>query len=105
MSSFSISRRAVATRCGVPEICARLFAVGNPALADLIAVWGVDDLVVGVIELLLVHVEPDQRPCARGLSPRRSCGGARGEEHICVDGAGSSCIGFCREGGGLQALA
>ena len=36
-------------------------AVEHVALVDLIAVRRVDELVVGVVERLLVHVEPDQR--------------------------------------------
>jgi len=28
----------------------------------VVAVGGVDKLVIGVVEILLVHVEPDQRP-------------------------------------------
>ncbi len=36
-------------------------AVECVALVHLIAVWRVDELVIGVVERLLVHVEPDQR--------------------------------------------
>src|SRR5262249_24582973 len=36
--------------------------VAGAALEDVIAVGGVDELVIGVVEILLVHVEPDRRP-------------------------------------------
>src|SRR5204863_9847813 len=60
----------------------RRFAVGRIAPGDLRLVGRVDALVVGVVELLLVEVEPHARPLRagrllRGLSPRR----ARRHEH------------------------
>src|SRR5205814_1050417 len=60
---------------------AHLFAVDDAALADLIAVGGIDHLVVGVVERLLVHVEPDERSFrtrAAGGNGRRTRGGQYG---------------------------
>ena len=57
---------------------ARACAVGDPPLGDLLAVGGIDDLVVGLVERLLVHVEPNERPlAARLLRPRGSARGDR----------------------------
>ncbi len=53
-------------------------AVGEPALGDLLAVRRIDILVVGVVELLLVHVEPDDR--AFGL--RRRGGQSECSSHV-----------------------
>ena len=47
------------------EARAHAVAVEHVALVHLVAVRRIDDLVVGVVELLLVHVEPDQRALAR----------------------------------------
>src|SRR5262249_46455864 len=44
------------------EAFAGELAVADAALEDVIAVGGVDELVIGVVEILLVHVEPNQRP-------------------------------------------
>src|SRR5262249_27968440 len=53
-------------------------AVGDPPLGDLLAIGCVDDLVVGVVERLLVHVEPNERTLrARRLRPDRWVGGER----------------------------
>ena len=54
-------RRAVGEAQRLAEPRQRRGAVGEPPLADLVAVRRVDDLVVGVVELLLVHIEPDDR--------------------------------------------
>src|SRR5437588_527320 len=54
-------------------------AVENAALGDLLAIGRVDDLIVGVVELLLVHVEPHARTfCPRRLRQRRAARGHRG---------------------------
>src|SRR5262249_30526895 len=45
-------------------------AVGLPAGMDLVAVGGIDGLVVSVVERLLVHVEPDQRALGTGCGKR-----------------------------------
>src|SRR5262249_41115645 len=34
-------------------------AVGDAPLGQLVAVWRIDELIVGVVERLLIHVEPD----------------------------------------------
>src|SRR5262249_10607275 len=47
---------------GRAEAFAGALAVVGAALEDVVAVGGVDELVVGVVEILLVHGEPDQRP-------------------------------------------
>src|SRR5262249_21307644 len=68
--------RSVGNAGGSADRGARALAVGNPALGDLVAVGRVDDLVVGVVELLLVHVEPDSWTLgARGLRPRAAARG------------------------------
>src|SRR5262249_42967679 len=52
---------------------ARPFAVGDAPLGDLLAIGRVDDLIIGVVERLLVHVEPNERTLgARLLRPRGS---------------------------------
>src|SRR5260370_30943868 len=43
-------------------------AFAGAALVELIAIWRVDRLVVGVVKLFLIHVKPDARP----LGARRS---------------------------------
>ena len=53
---------AVRNALGGAQNSARPLAVGNPALAHLITIGRIDELIVGVIEFLLVHVQPDQRP-------------------------------------------
>ena len=69
--------RPVGAALGRADDRARLVAVGDPAFGDLLAIGRIDHLVVGVVERLLVHVEPDQRPLrARLLRPR---GTARGD--------------------------
>src|ERR1051325_3527383 len=58
MSSFSISPAPYAKRARRAKALARELAVGCVARADLPAVRRVDRLIVGIIELCLVHVEP-----------------------------------------------
>ena len=58
-------RRAVAQALRRAEPRAHLLAVGAIALDDLCEVGGVFRLVVGVVELLLVEVEPHQRAFRR----------------------------------------
>src|SRR5262249_32175061 len=48
----------------------RPLAVGDPAPDHLGAVGGIDFLVVGVVQLALVHVEPDDRALAWRLRHR-----------------------------------
>ena len=56
--------------------CSR--AVGKAALRNLLAVGGIDDLVVGIVERLLVHVEPNERSLgAQWLCPHGSACGDR----------------------------
>src|SRR5262249_19979079 len=77
--------RAVGDALGRTDGGARPLAVGDPALGDLLAIGRVDDLIVGVVERLLVHVEPNERTLgARLLRPRgsarryrRAAGGGR----------------------------
>ena len=65
--------RAVGDALGRTDGGARLLAVGDASLGDLLAIGRVDDLVIGVIERLLVHVEPNERTLgARLLRPRGS---------------------------------
>src|SRR6185295_8170096 len=45
---------------GFAEHLTRLLAVPSSALGDVRLIWRVDDLIVGVVEVLLVHVEPDE---------------------------------------------
>ena len=70
--------RAVGDARGRADGGARLLAVGDPALGDLLAIGCVDDLIIGVVERLLVHVEPNERTLgARLLRPRGSARGHR----------------------------
>ena len=55
-------RRPIGEALGRAEAFAGELAVAGAALEDVVAVGGVDELVIGVVEILLVHVEPDQRP-------------------------------------------
>jgi len=43
------------------------------ALGDLVTIGRIDDLIIGVVEFLLVHVEPDDR----AFDSRRRCGSHR----------------------------
>src|SRR5262245_17829021 len=53
----------------------RAFAVGDPPSGDLLAIRGVDDLVIGIVERLLIHVEPNERTLrAWRLRPHGSTG-------------------------------
>ena len=54
-----------------PDAGAHRLAVRRVALEHLVAVRRVPDLVVGVVQLLLVHVEPHQRPLL--ARRRRGC--------------------------------
>src|SRR5262249_56150374 len=53
--------RAIGDALGRADGSARPLAVGDAALGDLLAIGRVDDLIVGVVERLLVHVEPNER--------------------------------------------
>src|SRR5215468_2019546 len=65
--------RAVGDALGRADGGARLLAIGDAPLGDLLAIGRVDDLIIGVIERLLVHVEPNERTLgARLLRPRGS---------------------------------
>src|ERR1700730_9634252 len=54
--------RPIRDSLGRSEALADELTVAAATLAHLIAIWGVDRLVVGVVKLFLVHVEPDARP-------------------------------------------
>src|SRR5215831_11636910 len=70
--------RAVGDALGRADGGARPLAVGDAALGDLLAIGRVDDLIIGVVERLLVHVEPNERTLgARLLRPRGSARGNR----------------------------
>ena len=58
---FLDSRGAVGDTVRRTEDRAHLFVVGGAALGDVRLVRGIDELVIGVVELLLIHVEPDKR--------------------------------------------
>ncbi len=76
--------RPIGEALGQPQHCARFLAVGDAALADLVTIGGIDDLVIGVVELVLVHVEPHPRPFpARVL---RRCRGACRDCHAAGSG-------------------
>ena len=64
-------RRPVGKPLRRAEARAHLFAVGRVAIDDLRQVGGVFRLVVGVVQLLLVQVEPDARPLLAHRSSRR----------------------------------
>src|SRR5262249_17711123 len=75
--------RAVGDALGRADGSARPLAVGDAPLGNLLAIGRVDDLIIGVVERLLVHVEPNERTLgARLLRPRGSArrdgGAARG---------------------------
>src|SRR5262249_62164852 len=55
-------RRPVGEALGRAEAFAGELAVAGAAFEDVVAIGGVDELVISVVEILLVHVEPDQRP-------------------------------------------
>ena len=67
--------RTVGEPLGRTEPRAHPVAVELVALVHLVAVRRIDRLVIGVVERLLVHVEPDQRSFrARLLRPRGTAG-------------------------------
>src|SRR6266508_6773772 len=72
--------RAIGEALGRAEALAHELAVPGKALEDVVEVGRIDQLIIGVVEVLLVHVEPDQRTLlARRLrSPLRHGGAARG---------------------------
>src|SRR5215470_15902167 len=77
-----IGRGAVSHALGGTEVLANEFADADPPLVHLIAIWRVDRLVVGVVELFLIHVEPDEgalwaRSSLRGGTGRNRRGGGR----------------------------
>ena len=69
--------RAVGEALGRAEALANDLAVADAALEDVIAIGRIDELIVGVVELLLVHVEPDQWP----LGPRAPVRPRRARRH------------------------
>src|ERR1043165_572247 len=77
-------RRPVREPYRIAEPLARRLAVAGVALDDLLQVGGVLRLVVGVVELLLIHAEPDRRPLlARRRRLREGGAGYRGERGGC----------------------
>lgn len=82
--------RAVSQPLGRPNTRTHRLAVGHVAAGDLALVRRIDALVVGVIEFLLVQVEPDQRPLhARRRSRLRERRVSRHHCRACEQG--SSC--------------
>ena len=75
-------RRAVGETPGRTEAFAGELAVAGAALEDVVAIGGVDELVISVVEILLVHVEPDQRSLDpwRLRRPLRQCRSSRAED-------------------------
>src|SRR6266853_4826209 len=73
-----VRRRPVGDTPGRTETGADQLAFAGAALVELIAIWRVDRLVVGVVKLFLIHVKPDAGP----LGARRGllCNGA-GRNH------------------------
>src|SRR5262249_27565311 len=80
--------RAISEALRSAEPLAHEFAVAGATLHDSLDIRRIDPLIVSVIELFLVHVEPDQWPfrahCRRGLRPcntrdSRDNGSARGQ--------------------------
>src|SRR5262249_16348551 len=80
-------RRPVGEAVGRAEAFAGELAVAGAALEDVVAIGGVDQLVIGVVEILLVHIEPDQwpldpwwlrRPLRQGWPSSAEGGGGRG---------------------------
>src|SRR6266511_6241408 len=67
---------------GRAEPFAGELAVAGATLEDVVAIGGVDELVIGVIEILLVHVEPNQRALDawRWRRPLRQCRCSRAED-------------------------
>src|SRR6266436_6885669 len=65
-------RRSVGDPPRRPETGADKLAFAGAAPVQLIAIWRVDRLVVGVVEFFLIHVEPDAGPlrARRGLLRR-----------------------------------
>src|SRR5712671_5845720 len=68
-------RRPIGDAPGRTETGADKLAFARAALVQLLAIWRIDRLVVGVVELLLIHVEPDAGPLQTRGSLLRS--GAR----------------------------
>src|SRR5260370_18961007 len=79
-----VRRRPIGDPPRRTETGADQLAFAGAALVELIAIWRVDRLVVGVVKLFLIHVKPDAGP----LGARRGllCSGA-GRDHS--DGGGS----------------
>src|SRR6267143_1373640 len=61
-------RRSIGDPPRRPETGADKLAFAGAAPVQLVAIWRVDRLVVGVVEFFLIHVEPDAGP----LRARRS---------------------------------
>ena len=69
--------RAISDAPGGAEAGTHLLADGSAAAVHLVAVRRVFRLVVGVVEFLLVEVEPDPRPLYAGWAGWRLLGGSR----------------------------
>src|SRR4051794_15590899 len=80
IDSFELARSVGKTQ-RLAEHGARVGAVDVTAMGHLLAVGRVDDLIVRVIELLLVHVEPDQRAFDAARRGFRLCAGRQGLGH------------------------
>src|SRR6266481_1322776 len=63
-----VRRRPIGDPPGRTETGADQLAFAGAALVQLVAIWRIDRLVVGVVKLFLIHVKPDAGP----LGPRRS---------------------------------
>ena len=74
-------RRAIGKALGFAQALPHKLAVGDAALANLRVVRRIDRLIVGVVERLLVHVEPDDRTFFASrrcrLRQRRAAGHSR----------------------------
>ena len=90
MSTFSISAGPYDTRSGLPRNLEHLPAAVRPPFDDMGLVIGVDRLVIRLVELVLIHIHPDQRTtfarrrhsraalCQRRIG-RERCAGPRGD--------------------------
>src|SRR5262245_46277103 len=70
-----VRRRPVGDTLGLTETGAHRLAFAGAALVQLVAIWRVDRLVVGVVKLFLIHVKPDAGPLGTGRSLLRSRAG------------------------------
>src|SRR5215470_15280586 len=70
-----VRRRPIGDTLGLTETGADKLAFAGAALVQLVAIWRVDRLVVGVVKLFLIHVKPDAGPLAARRSLLRSSAG------------------------------